>query len=206
MYFYSFKKFISIISLIVFVALGFFIYSVPCQAYTGSIAIFPALTGGPDHKTVSNIEINTEDHNPYWQTIDLNYVESVVIETDPPIKSHLLISEYPDGDSVAFSFTVPQPFQDALVSARVYFWGPDVTNLQIWHQHQGEPDTQLTAIRIEPTQRNANNQVLWYFTTDTFSNFFIKQMPPRVHTELPIFTIITLSIISLSALLVLKKN
>lgn len=200
------NRIICIISLATIVVLGFFVWVLPCQAYTGSIAIFPALSGGPDHKTVSNIDINTEEHNPYYQDVSLNYVKAIFIETNPTINSHLLISEYPSGDSVAFSFTVPKPFQDALVSATVYFWGPDVSSLQIWHQHQGEPDTQLTAIKVEPEQRNADGNVLWYFTTTSFSTFFTSESPIKINTSLPIYTIVGLVVATLSALFVLKKN
>src|SRR4030042_1852883 len=96
---------------------AFLLYSSPVLAYTGGISVFPPLINGPKHKTVTNIPIETDQGNPQMIITSLNYVEAVIIETDPTIKSHLLISEYPADDDLAFSFTVPKPFQDALVQA-----------------------------------------------------------------------------------------
>jgi len=200
------KKYLSLAILAAYILLICLILVKPASAYTGSIAIFPALTGGPDHRTNSNFEINTENNNPAWQTTSLNYVESVVIQTNPGIKSHLIISEYPQGDNIAFSFTVPQPFQDALVNATVYFWGPDVDTLQITHQHQGLPDDLLNATKVKPIQRNANNDVLWYFTTSSFSDFYLTKINKGVNTNIPTFALLSLSAMCLSAYLVLRKN
>jgi len=200
------KKCLSLAILAIYILLICLILVKPASAYTGSIAIFPALTGGPDHRTNSNFEINTEDNNPFWQTTSLNYVESVVIQTNPAIKSHLIISEYPQGNNIAFSFTVPQPFQEALVSATIYFWGPDVDSLQIYHEHTGEPTELLNATKVEPIQRNTDNNVLWYFTTNSFSSFYLNKINNGVNQKLPTFALFGLSAMCLSAYLVLRKN
>lgn len=207
------KKYFGLAIITVYLLLSCVISAKPVAAYTGSIGVFPALTDGPNHVTVTNIDINTESQNPAWVTTNLNYVQSVVIETNPPVNTHLLIKEYPSGDTVAFSFIVNQPFQDALVRATVYFWGPDVASLQIYHQHSGAPDELINATKIEPVQRNADNNVLWSFTTYSFSDFYLSKEFFNSFNNNPgqlnngaLASFIFLGLISFSSYFVLRKN
>ncbi len=190
---------------IIIVIFNIFFYSAPVLAYTGGISVFPPLVGGPEHKTVSNFDVDTTENNPQSITTGLNYVESVVITTNPVINSHLLISEYPAGDELAFSFTVPKPFQDALVSATINFWGPDVPEMQIWHVHQDEAPVLITATRVEPPQTNSDGNVLWSFTTTKFSDFFTNKFNKKVNDGLPMVYFAGLLGCSLVAIFFFRK-
>ena len=202
------------VSKIFFLNLGFIIILIfefimlasPAKAYTGGVSIFPPLLGGPDHKTVTNFPINTNDANPQSVITNLNYVQAVVIETNPLIKSHLLISEYPSGDDLAFSFTVPKPFQDALIRAHIYFWGPDVETLQIWHIHKDETPVLITANRVEPVITNPEGDVLWVFTTTSFSDFFTSKFDKKVNNGLPLIYFSALIICCFGAAVFFKKT
>src|SRR4030042_3414330 len=194
------KKYFRLAILAICLLLSCLIWIKPANAYTGSIAIFPALTDGPDHTTVFNFDVNTNSQNPVTVTTNLNYVQSIVNETNPPLNSHILIKEYPSGESVAFSFIVNQPFQDALVQATIYFWGPDVDSLQVYHEHGDEPAELINATKIDPIQRNADNNVLWSFTTYSFSDFytspnFFNSITKATNRQLPILGMIILSLV-----------
>jgi hypothetical protein len=205
------KKYLKLAILAIYILLSFLILTKPAAAYTGSIAIFPALTDGPDHTTITNIDIDTESQNPVRVTTNLNYVQSIVIETNPPVDTHLLIKEYPSGESVAFSFIVNQPFQDALVSATIYFWGPDVDSLQISHDHNGII-TPISATKIQPVEKNAENNILWSFTTTSFSDFFTsdnflnRHNRPNPLANWAMLSYIGLCLMCLSTYFVLRKN
>jgi hypothetical protein len=203
----SIQKMIVVRAITVIIIVSYFLIPFfPAQAYTGGISVFPPLANGPEHKTVSNFPVDTRNNNPQLIHTDLNFVESVIIETDPSIKSHLLISEYPDGDSLAFSFTVPKPFQDALVSATIFFWGPDIENMSITHVHQDEDPTQIPAVKVQPTQTNDNGDILWYFTTPSFSDFFLSNFTKKINTDLPYMQMVILLALCLSTIYVFKND
>jgi len=108
------------------------------SAYTGVYGIFPPAVGGPGSVTVTNFDLDTTS-GPATIAMNLYYVQSITIETNEPISSHILIKEYPEGSETAFDIIVPQPVQDALIQATIYVWAPDSSSLVVQHEHNNEP-------------------------------------------------------------------
>ena len=176
----------SLVSVFVF----FIVLACPVFSYSGGFAVVPPLAGGPGSNTVSNFDIDTRVTNPQTIVTNLNYVQQVIIQTSTPERGNLLITENPSSgqiDPSSFSFSVPQKIQDALVSATVYFWGPDQPTLLMTHVHQGVATEVLTATRVSPEQRDAQGRVLWTFTTTSFSEFIMVQKPPRPITPFVVY-------------------
>lgn len=139
-------------------------------AYTGAYGIMPAFMGGPDSSYVTQFDIDTEN-GPATISANLYYVHSLVIETDRELESHILIKEYPTGGESTFDIIVPQPVQNALVSATVFIWGPDVDTLTIRHEHQGDETQYVSGVKVDPVVTNSDGNVLWSFTVTSFSTF-----------------------------------
>lgn len=148
-------------------------------AYTGAYGIVGAPIGGPEHITVENFDFETNAENNYTDTVvmGLTYVQSMTITTSGPVHQHILIKEYPAGSDQTFDVIVPQPVQDALVSATVYIWAPDTENLSVRHDHQGVPTVYETATKVEPKMTDQNGNVLWSFTVSSFSSFDYLKTP-----------------------------
>lgn len=170
-------------------------------AYSGSFATMPALPGGPATNTITNFDIDTRTNNPQTINTNLDYVYQVIIETSTPEKSNLLITENPSSGQQApgsFSFTVPQRIQDALVSATIYFWGPNQETLTIEHVHQGTTTEYLTATKASPETTDGQGRILWMITTTSFSEFIPQGTPSREPDNTP-FIIYSASILLASA-------
>ena len=166
------KKLFSLFILTLFGIFGYFNSSL---AYTGTYGILPPPVGGPGSVTVTNFDIDTKANNPQTIPINLYFVQSIVIETNPEIKSNLLIKEYPEGSAQAFDIIVPQPAQDALVQAVVYVWAPDAETLVVQHEHQGEPTIYENANKVLPEISDGSGNVLWSFTVTSFSSFSLLE-------------------------------
>ncbi len=144
----------------------------PASAYTGMYVISPNIVGGPSHVSVTQFDVETENASQTTtiQT-NLNYVQSITIETSREMDSHILIKEYPSGSDQTFDIIVPQPLQNALVRATVTIWAPDIDTLLVRHEHRGEPTTFEPATKIQPVETDAHGNVLWQFTVTSFSSF-----------------------------------
>lgn len=153
-------------------AIALFSIAAPVSAYTGVYVISPNVVGGPQHVTVTQFDVNTENTN-FTTSIETNltYVQSITIQTDKEMDSHVLIKEYPAGSDQTFDIIVPQPLQNALVSATVTILAPNVDELLVRHEHQGEPTTFEPATKLQPIEPDANGNVLWQFTVTSFSSF-----------------------------------
>ncbi len=178
--------------------------SASVEAYTGSFALMPAAAGGPDHTTVSNFDIDTGSANPQMIVLDLNFIESIIIETSEPISGPLLVKEEPEGEQPAFSFTVPQKINDVLIQATVFMWGPDVESLSINHIHNNEPPVAIEATKVQPLEYDENGNVLWRFTTPSFSEFMVgdKSSPER---EFPMVYATLIALASISCCILFKE-
>ncbi|HEC65937.1 MAG TPA: hypothetical protein ENI23_11650, partial [bacterium] len=171
------------------------------SAYTGSFSIFPPASGGPEHTNVTKFGVNTNLSNPQTISIDLFYVEKITIETDGGQTGPLLIKEHKTGSNIAFSITIPKKIQDSLITATVYFWGPDVDTLQIWHQHKNEDPVLINAIKVEPETTNEDGSVLWSFTTTSFSSFYVDKIQTSsiLDKDIPWIPLIILVTLAISA-------
>jgi hypothetical protein len=158
------------------------------MAYTGAYGAMPAMTGGgPGSSYVNQFDLNTEA-GPATILMNMYYVHSMVIETDREIDDHILIKEYPAGSENTFDIIVPQPVQNALVSATVYIWAADTETLTIRHEHSGEPTQYVTASKVQPVTEDGNGNVLWSFTVSSFSSFSFFN-PLAQHSTWNFFTI-----------------
>ena len=179
-------------------------------AYSGSFATIPSLPGGPTSNTITQFEINTKTDNPQTIYSNLDYVYQIIIQTSTPVKSTLLITENPSSGQQApgsFAFSVPQPVQDALTSATIYFWGPNQESLTIEHVHQGITTEQLTATQVSPQTTDGQGRILWTITTTSFSEFIPTGLPqtPRSNTPFIIYAAAVL-LASASALVLLRTK
>lgn len=181
------------------------------QAYSGAFASSPPLPGGPSSNTVTNFDIDTRNgNNPDTIDTNLDYVYRVIIESATPLKSNMLITENPSSGQSnpgSFSFSVPQRMQDELVTATIYFWGPDQPTLTIDHIHQGELSETLTAARADPPQTDAQGRVLWVITTTSFSEFIPhgSGAPPRSNLPFIIYAALVM-LASTSAIVLFRTN
>ena len=183
-------------------------------AYTGVYGIFPAIVGGPEHVTVENFDFETNEENNYTDTIvmGLSYVYSMTIVTDGPIHQNILIKEYPSGSDQTFDVIVPLPVQNALVSATISIWAPDTESLVVRHEHQGEPTTFESAVKVVPTQQDENGNILWAFTVDSFSSFTVMKSAQdalRQSNRWSVSTMASLTMLMITSLvapLALRRN
>ncbi len=175
----------------------------PVYAYTGSFGIVPTAIG-PDKKTETKFDIDTETTNPQEIITDLFYVYKIIIETVSGQTGPLHIKEYETGEDPAFDIIIPKPINDDLVKATIYIWGPDDPTLTIYHYHTGEPTYTIEATKVSPTVTRADGMVLWYFETTSFSSFFINK--PRPPQQFPLVPVIILTLLSAVPCLVLRKS
>ncbi len=181
------------------------------HAYSGAFASTPPLAGGPNSNTVTNFDIDTRNgNNPATINTNLDYVYQVIIESATPLKSNMLITENPSSGQSnpgSFSFSVPQRMQDELVTATIYFWGPNQATLTIDHIHQGDLTETLTATRTEPPQTDAQGRVLWVITTTSFSEFIPtgNGTPPKDNLPFAIYTALVI-LASTSAAILFRTN
>lgn len=174
------------------------------EAYTGSFALMPAAAGGPDHTTVENFDLDTGAANPQMIVLDLHFVESIIIETSEPVSGPLLVKEEPEGEQPAFSFTVPQKVNDVLIQATVFFWGPDVDSLSINHLHHNEPPIAIVATKVQPLEYDENGNVLWRFTTPSFSEFYVGDKSASGR-EFPLVYASIIALASISCCILFKE-
>lgn len=156
--------------------LALFLGSSTALAYTGSIGIFPPAIGGPEHSTNTLYHFDIDGEPYYLDTPELFYVEGLEIVTSEPLNNVVLIvKEYPPGDGpTRFDFIVQKKFNDALVSATVYVWAPDADDLVIYHEHDGDVQ-EVFPVRVDPLVEDGQGNVLWVFTVDSFSSFYIVE-------------------------------
>jgi hypothetical protein len=179
-------------------------FVIPANAYTGIYGIFPSIPGGPAHVTVSQFKLDTTSGPQFIQT-SLNYMYSITISTSEPIKSHILVKEYPSDSGTAFDIIVPQKVQDALITATIQIWAPEVDDLVIEHDHKGAPLEYEDAHIVEPPQYDEDGNILWEFTVTNFSSFtpfesLADAMKPRSRWASPLwqslFPVLSLSLVA----------
>jgi len=186
-------------------ALSLLLFLPSVLAYTGGYSVLPSIPGGPGNTNVDRFDIDTTGTNPQTISVGMGYVEAVVVQTSSGVTGNLLVKEEPTGDSPTFSFTVQKKIEDELVQATVFFWAPDTSPLVITHQHANDPPTQVYATKVTPNQQDSDGNVLWYFTTTTFSEFAIKP-DYREPRPFPVAAAILLALISLSACVMLRRQ
>lgn len=208
------KYFFSKISVLTASFLLALLVGAPVSAYTGVYVVSPTVAGGPEHVTVENFDLETNEENNYTDSLymGLNYVESITITTNGPVHQHVLIKEYPEGSDQTFDIIVPQPVQDALISATVTIWAPDVETLLVRHEHKGAPTTYEPATKVQPVLTNEDGNVLWTFTVSSFSSFTFMQneqttfMKSRTMSFSAMLSIGFLALTSIAAPLALRRN
>jgi len=174
----------------------------PVYAYTGSFSIWPPFAGNAD-QVIEMYEIDTTIENPQILVVGMNVVEELTIETTIPLTAPILITESPKKESYSFSVNVPMTVQNELVSATIYFWGPDIDYLEIAHNHPGNDPEMLEATKINSD--GEDGLALWKFTTYSFSDFYLEQ-PQENNRGLPFLSILSLLGVTIIALFVLRRD
>jgi len=178
------------------VACALFFVAGSVHAYTGSFGISPTILG-PDHQTNTMYDIDTVSQNPQEiVTTGLVSLEKIIVETNSGQTGPMHVKEDTNGSDPAFSITVPQYINDDLVQATIYFWGPNVPSINIYHYHVGEPTETIAATQYVPLTARADGMVLWYFQTPSFSSFFIgNPKPEKVFPWIAAFSLLTLMLV-----------
>jgi hypothetical protein len=165
--------------------------------YTGSFALLPPASPGPDNTDVDVFFVNTATSNPQYIDIDMSYVYAVEITTNGSVAGALIVTERPTSWSPHFSFTVPKKVQEALIEATIYLWAPDNQSLEIWHDHQGDDPYLTTGTKVDPEQTDGNGNVLWSITVYSFSDFYVEE-PEKPETSVPVVPLFIIGLCALS--------
>lgn len=185
-----------------------FFWNSKAYAYGGNSLVMPPVIRGVQKPTLSRFNIDTTLAKQQKIETNLYYVQAVTIELTSGKQGYLLVREKLNKNEPSFDFIVPGEINADIKNAKVFLWYPDSPSLIIWHYHGGKNPVAITATKVHPVQKNTTGDLLWEFTTQNFSEFYINAQKSNTPTpvNIPYVPLILVIIFSATACLIFKEN
>jgi len=90
----------------------------------------------------------------------------------------------------------------------VLLWSPDNKAMTVWHYHGNASPMLIIGRKVNPMEKNSAGDVLWEFTTNSFSEFYINAPRPVLisQSSIPYLPLILIMLGSISSYALFKED